>query len=64
MLTGTKFLCCCEVDHTGFQAMCLDVWALPTTYLTYRSRYGEAEEETSWVSTQYHCGYTKQEFMH
>ena len=30
----------CITDHEGFDAVCLNVWVLQTSYFTYRYHYG------------------------
>ena len=30
----------CITDHEGFDAVCLNVWVLQTSYYTYRQHYG------------------------
>ena len=30
----------CVTDHSGFSAVCLNVWVLQTAYYMYRQHYG------------------------
>ena len=38
-------LCTCITQHSGFEAVCLNVWVLQTAYYQYRQHYGSVSTE-------------------
>ena len=57
MPTEEECICCCEIaqvvdklegtgapcitEHEGFNAVCLNMWVLQTTYYQYKQQYGK-----------------------
>ena len=47
----------CVVQHPGFEAVCLNVWVLQTTWLQYMQQYGPSTNEGPKHKKHHHIAY-------
>ena len=47
----------CIVDHSGFRAVCLNVWVLQTAWLQYKQQYGRDVYEGPEFKKSRHVAY-------